>query len=174
MQRSDILDGSKMLQQSAMNDLILRSENDELRELSNAFLTISENNESKGDTAEAFRQQILDYKNLIDSAISANTYDISDNTTAYFSFWDYYFDGDVIIQNQEDALAEKARDEASRDYHHREWLDSYDSVLGIFTGAYHFYTYQYYCACVSSDQREYEYWKQIEGIFDDIKIQKNP
>ena len=169
MERNDILDGAKMKQQSALNSIILSDENEELRELSNAFLTISENEESKGDTADAFRQQMLDYKNLIDSAISVNGYDITDNAIAYNSFVEYYFDGAVILQNKKDAEDEKSRDEGSRDYHYREYQDSFDSLLGIFTAPYHYTAYLYYCACVSSDESEIEYWDEIIRIFDEIK-----
>ena len=169
VERTDILNGRKMIQQSSLNANILNCEIKELEELSRAFLTISENDESKGETAEAFRQQMLDYKNLIDSAISADNYDFSDNYTAKCSFENYYFYGEEIIQNQLNALAEKASDEARRDYHYRKWQDSFDSILGFFTESYHYNAYNFYCNCVDNDQREYEYWNRIESIFDIIK-----
>lgn len=168
MERGDILDGSCMIRQSTANDYILEDENEALKVLSDAFLSISENVEMQGETAKAFKQQMLDYKYLIDTAISANMADKIDNATAWYAFWDYYFDGDEILQNQKDALDEKERDEESKDYHYNEWWNSDDRLLGIFTESYHYWAYLYYSGCVNSDQREYDYWKLIEDNFDNI------
>ncbi len=168
MERSDILDGSKMIQQSTLNDIILREENEKLQALSEAFNSIAIDSALEGEAADAIRQQMLDYKNLIDSAISINSFDITDNTTAYFSFIEYYFDGEVIIQSLTDAQNDLEHDEKQKNYHYEKWMDSYDEILGIYTGSYHMTMYLYYCGCVSSDEEEIEYWENVINTFDGI------
>ena len=167
MERNEILDGLKMISQSARNAEVLTSENEELKTLSDTFSTISQDVELQGKAADAFRQQMVDYKNLIDSEISVNGFDYTDNNTLYTIMIPFRYDGNEIIQGQIDALRDKAFDEGMRDFHYNEWMNS--NLLNAVEGALHYYSYKHYCGCVDSDIRVYEYWVMREEQFESIK-----
>lgn len=166
MERSDILDGYAMIDQCSHSEQVLTSENEELKELSNAFSTIGMDTALKGDASDAFRQQIMDYKNLVDSEISVNLFDLKDIGTVKSETIPFYYDGNEIIQNQIDAQTAKDYDEVKKNYHYNEWMNS--NILNAVEGAYHFYLYLYYEGCVNNDEALLDYWKSREVEYDSI------
>lgn len=164
MNSYSILNGSRMKQMSSAAITKLTNANSELEAVKTAFVNIGSNSEVQGEAAESMKEHMTDYRDVIDSIILSNEYDISDYNQLIATLDDEYYDGALIIQEENNALAEKGRDEAERDRCWREMCDC--SVLEFVKADYYMFRYFHYCNEVEDDEKEYQKWLAKEKEFD--------
>ncbi|MBP5454552.1 MAG: hypothetical protein J6Y09_08130, partial [Lachnospiraceae bacterium] len=165
MDENSILDESLMKSQSEAAISKITSENDKLTELKKSYSLIVEDESLKGEAATTFRQQMADYKIIIDSAIEANRCDIEDHNSLINLLGSYYYDGYTILANKQKASDEKESDIKERDRCHDAWLNS--KPWQILSSDYYFYRYLWYCHEVEMDEAEYQKWLKKEEEYDE-------
>ena len=165
MNNYSILNGSRMIEMSQAAIRSLRSSNDELEVLKGSINNIVNNSEVQGEYAASMKEHMSLFYSLVDGAIGANSFDIMDYNSVIGALDGQYYDGALIKQEQNNALAEKNRDEAERD---RCWREMCNCEIWEFLKAdYYLIRYYHYCNEVEDDEEEYQKWVAKEQKFDE-------
>ncbi len=121
--------------------------------------------EIKGDAFDALKQQINDYKVVIEALRSANDSDIADFNTLSNSVGDEVLDGRNILSQKNAARAAKESHVSSAQHYEREADNAYWPWMSWYYSA----KASYYWSLADSDQRLYDKWQAKEDAYDNIE-----
>lgn len=121
--------------------------------------------EIKGDAFDALKQQINDYKVVIEALRSANDSDIADFNTLSNSVGDEVLDGRNILSQKNAARVAKESHVSSAQHYEREADNAYWPWMSWYYSA----KASYYWSLADSDQRLYDKWQAKEDAYDNIE-----
>ena len=144
----------------------LQKDNDALHTVENSLDIFIDDSEIKSSAFDALKQQLNDYKTIIQAMETANELDIADYETLKGAVGDEILDGAVIAEQKQNAEITRKKNESSACFYRRQ-------AFSISFSPLQFNYYQrmaaYYDCLVASSQQLYEKWQDKEEQYDAIE-----
>ncbi len=165
MTENDYLNPSDIKAQCDAAIMRLERDNEALTTVENALEAFINDEEIKSVAYDALKQQISDYKTLLQAMQDANYSDIADFAVLRVSVGDEELDGAIILEQMQVALDLKVSDEiAAQEYERASWTAEWPWVSW-----YYGWMANHYYQMVQIDIQLYNAWKAKADAFDAIE-----
>lgn len=147
----------------------LERDNEALCTVENSLDTFIDDDEIKSVAYDALKQQISDYKTLLQAMREANNSDASDFAVLKASIGDEILDGACILTQKQTALQARKYDEGmAQGYERDSWTAEYPWLSW-----YYGWKANQYWQMAEIDQQLYNAWQAKEEAFDAIEASTN-